>query len=103
MKLTQCSINSDASKKSQLLQPPLLQQPPFNQQHLMHQHQQTLIHQHHQQDLLTKNGAEVSNGEISVDAANAGQPGLLERPDKKEAPKDKTKPISSTPVSGTPW
>lgn len=58
--------------------------------------------QKQQQDLLSKNGGEVRSGEINVEATNGSQ-GLLERPEKKEAPKDKTKPISSTPISGTPW
>lgn len=40
----------------------------------------------------------VSHNEVSP-AADANK----DEPEKRPEPKDKTKPISSTPVSGTPW
>jgi hypothetical protein len=58
---------------------------------------------------LAKNEKELKNGEVRSEVLNDVKSEQvlseeLKKPDKKVEPvRDKTKPISSTPVSGTPW
>ena len=65
--------------------------------------------QHSETKNSVKNDKEVKNGEVRTEVMNDGLNQQIKAEDikkvekKAEPVRDKSKPISSSPVSGTPW